>query len=167
MVTNAISDSARLGKNVKVWNFVYIGDNVEIGDNTKIASLAHIDYNAKIGRDCKIEGNAHISNLSVIGDGVFIGPMVTFTNDPYPMSDKLSGIRVEDGAIIGANATLLAGVTIGRNSVVAMGAVVTKDVPENAVVMGCPAVVKGTREEYDRKRAEYMAGRNLDGTERS
>ena len=106
MVTNFVSETARLGRNVRVWHYAYVGDDAVIGDNTKIGSLAHVDLDARIGRNCKIEGNAHISRLARIGDGVFIGPSVTFTNNPYPMSDKLVGTKVEDGAVIGANATL-------------------------------------------------------------
>lgn len=156
MVTNYISEKAKIGKNVSMWHFTYVGDDVEIGDNVKIGSLAHIDYNVKIGENTKIEGLAYIPPLSRIGKNAFIGPNAVLTNDPYPMCDKMVGITIEDGAIIGAGAVIKAGVKVGKNSVVAMGAVVTKDVPENVVVLGNPARVKYSREEYDKKQKEWL-----------
>ncbi len=131
MVTNYISDKAKIGKNVKIWHFAYVGDDVEIGNNVKIGSLSHIDYNVKIG------------------DGS------TLTNDPYPPSRKLIGVTIEDNAIIGSKSVIKAGVTIGKNSVVAMGAVVTKDVPNDTVVAGVPAKPKYSRSEYDKKQSEW------------
>lgn len=132
-----------------------MGPDTIIGDNTKIGSLAHVDYNVVIGKNCKIEGLAYIAPLSRIGDGAFIGPSAVITNDPYPMSDRMIGTNVEDGAIICAGAVLKAGVTIGKNSVVAMGAVVTKDVPAETVVLGVPARVVYDRAEYEKKRLEW------------
>ena len=154
MVTNFISEKAKIGQNVQVWHFSYIGDNVEIGDNVKIGSLAHIDYDVKIGDNTKIEGQAYIPPLSRIGKNVFIGPGSTLTNDPYPPSGKLIGVTIEDNAIIGSKSVIKAGVTIGKNSVVAMGAVVTKNVPNNTVVAGVPAKPKYSRSEYDKKQSE-------------
>ena len=158
MVTNYISEKAKIGKNVSMWHFTYVGDDVEIGDNVKIGSLTHIDYNVKIGENTKIEGLAYIPPLSRIGKNAFIGPNAVLTNDPYPMCDRMVGVTIEDGAIIGAGAVIKAGVRIGKNSVVAMGAVVTKDVPDNVVVLGNPARVKYTREEYDKKQKEWLEG---------
>lgn len=155
MVTNFISDKAKIGKNVSIWHFSYIGDNTEIGDNVKIGSLVHIDYDVKVGENTKIEGQAYIPPLSRIGKDVFIGPAAVLTNDPYPMCDKMIGVTVEDGAIIGARSVIKAGVTVGKNSVVAMGAVVVRDVPENTVVIGNPASIRYTREEYDKKQKDW------------
>src|ERR671911_1137426 len=154
-LTNFISETAKLGKNVKIWHFSYIGDNTIIGDNVMIGSLAHIDYAVKIGNNTRIEGSVYIPPLTVIGNNVFIAPGATFTNDPYPMSPKMIGVTVEDGAIIAARAVIKPGVTIGRNAVVGMGAVVTKDVPSETVVLGNPARVKYTREEYNKKKSEW------------
>lgn len=155
LVTNFISEKAKLGKNVRIWHFAYVGDNTEIGDNVKIGSLAHVDYNVKIGDNTMIEGMVYIPPLSRIGKNVFIGPAASLTNDPYPASKKMIAVIIEDGAIIGARAVIKAGVKIGKNSVVAMGAVVTKDVPPNSVVIGVPAKIKYTREEYDEKRKKW------------
>ena len=155
MVTNFVSDKAKIGKNVQIWHFSYIGDNTEIEDNVKIGSLAHIDYNVKVGENTKIEGQAYIPPLSRIGKNVFIGPAAVLTNDPYPMCKKMIGVTIEDNAIIGARAVIKAGVVVGKNSVVAMGAVVTKNVPENSVVIGVPATIRYTREEYDKKQRAW------------
>ena len=156
MVTNYISDKAKIGQNVKIWHFSYIGDNTEIGDNVKIGSLVHIDYNVKIGENSLIEGTVYIPPLSRIGKNAFIGPAAVLTNDPYPMCDKMIGVTIEDGAIIGARSVIKAGVKVGKNSVVAMGSVVTRDVPENVVVIGSPATIRYTREEYDKKQKEWL-----------
>ncbi|HEY8109873.1 MAG TPA: acyltransferase [Candidatus Nitrosotenuis sp.] len=157
MVTNQISEKAKIGKNVRIWHFAYVGDNTIIGDNVKIGSLAHVDYNVIIGENTMIEGLVYIPPLSRIGKNVFIGPAAALTNDPYPPSDKLIGVTIKDGAIIGSRAVIKAGITIGENSVVAMGAVVTKDVPDNVLVAGVPAKIKYSREEYDRKQKKWKS----------
>ena len=154
-ITNFISNSAKVGKNVKIWHFSYIGDNVIIEDNVIIGALAHIDYNVRIGENTKIEGHAYIPPLSIIGKNVFIGPAAVLTNDPYPMCNKLTGVTIEDNVIIGARAVIKAGVTIKENSVIAMGAVVTRDVPKNSVVIGNPATIRYTRDEYDKKQRKW------------
>ena len=117
---NFVSKSAKIGRNVKIWHFSYIGNNTEIGDNVSIGSLVHIDYNVKIGDNTRIEGSVYIPPLTTIGKNVFIGPCVTFTNDPYPRSPKMTGVIVEDGAIIGGRAVFKAGISVGKNSEVAM-----------------------------------------------
>jgi UDP-2-acetamido-3-amino-2,3-dideoxy-glucuronate N-acetyltransferase len=154
-IHNIVSPRAKIGENVSIWNFAYVGANSEIGDNTKIGSLAHIDYDVKIGSNCKIEGLAYIPPKSRIGDNVFIGPSAVLTNDPYPLSEKMIGVTIEDGAIICARAVIKAGTTVGRNSVVGMGAVVTKDVPAETVVAGCPAKEVYSRARYEEKRAAW------------
>ncbi len=151
-VKNYVSRKAQVGKNVKIWHFAYVGDNTIIGDNVMIGSLAHIDYAVKIGNNTRIEGSVYIPPLTVIGNNVFIAPGATFTNDPYPMSPKMIGVTVEDGAIIAARAVIKPGVTIGKNAVVGMGAVVTKVVPSETVVLGNPARITYSRKEYDEKK---------------
>ncbi len=158
MAINYIAETAEIGKNVKIWHFAYVGDDTKIGDDVKIGSLAHIDYNVEIGKNTRIEGQAYIPPLSRIGEGVFIGPAAVLTNDPYPTCKKMIGVTIRDNAIIGARAVIKAGVTIGENSVVAMGSVVTRDVPENTVVMGSPATIRYSREEYDKNQRQWMRG---------
>ena len=155
MVKNFISEKAKIGNNVKIWHFAYVGDNTEIGNNVKIGSLAHVDYNVKIGNDTMIEGLAYIPPLSKIGNNVFVGPSVSLTNDPFPPSEKLIGVTIKDNVIIGSRAVIKAGITIGENSVVAMGAVVTKDVPPNTVVGGVPAKAMYSKKEYDEKQLDW------------
>jgi UDP-2-acetamido-3-amino-2,3-dideoxy-glucuronate N-acetyltransferase len=154
-VTNFISKTATVGKNVKIWHFAYVGGETTIGDNVMIGSLTHIDYKVSIGENTRIEGSVYIPPLTVIGKNVFIGPGAAFTNDPYPMSPKMTGVIVNDGAIVGGGAIIKAGIKVGRNAVIAMGSVVTKDVPADSVVMGSPARVKYSRTEYDRKQKEW------------
>ena len=114
LVTNFISEKAKIGNNVKIWHFTYVGDDTVIGDNVKIGSLVHIDYNVKIGENSMIEGAVYIPPLSRIWKNVFIGPAAALTNDPYPPSNKMIGVTIEDGVIIGSRAVIKAGVTIGK-----------------------------------------------------
>lgn len=152
---NHVDATAKIGKNVKIWHFAYVGREVEIGDNVMIGSLTHVDYKVKIGDNTRIEGSVYIPPLTVIGKNVFIGPAAAFTNDPYPMSPKMIGVVVEDGAIIGGGSVFKPGVRVGRNSVVAMAAVVTKDVPPDTVVMGLPARPVYSRADYDKKKKAW------------
>ena len=154
-VTNYVDKSAKVGKNVKIWHFAYVGSEAEIGDNVMIGSLTHVDYKVKIGDNTRIEGSVYIPPLTVIGKNVFIGPAAAFTNDPYPMSPRMIGVIVEDGAIIGGRSVFKPGVRVGKNSVVGMASVVTKDVPPDIVVMGHPARPAYSRAEYDRKKKEW------------
>jgi acetyltransferase-like isoleucine patch superfamily enzyme len=154
-VINFVSPKAKIGKNVKIWHFSYVGANSEIGDNVSIGSLAHIDYDVKIGANTRVEGLVYIPPLTVIGKDAFIGPAVVFTNDPYPMSKRMIGCVVEDGATIGAGAVIKAGVKVGHGSVVAMGSVVTKDVPPDTVVAGVPARPFYSRRVFDEKRKNW------------
>jgi acetyltransferase-like isoleucine patch superfamily enzyme len=158
-VRNYVAKTAKIGKNVKIWHFAYVGSEAEIGDNVMIGSLTHIDYKVKIGDNTRIEGSVYIPPLTVIGKNVFIGPAAAFTNDPYPMSPKMVGVIVEDGTIIGSRSVFKPGVRVGRNSVVAMAAVVTKDVPPETVVMGHPAKPVYSRAQYDRKKKEWESSK--------
>src|SRR5271156_3398609 len=111
---NFIADDAKLGKNVKVWHYAYLGSKTRVGDNVSIGSLAHVDYNVWIGANTRIEGSVYIPPMTRIGKGVFIGPAAVITNDPYPMSKRMVGVTIEDGAVIGGG-SVKAGVTVGRN----------------------------------------------------
>jgi acetyltransferase-like isoleucine patch superfamily enzyme len=156
-IPHLVSSSAKIGKNVKIWNFAYVGSKTKIGDNTKIGSLAHIDYNVVIGRNCRIEGLAYIAPMSRIGNNVFIGPSACLTNDPYPPSGKLVGVKIRDGAVICAGSVIKAGMIVGENSVVGMGSIVTRNVPRDSVVVGVPARVVYSRENYDRKKDKWIS----------
>jgi len=155
---NFIAPDAVLGKNVRIWHFAYVGSRAVIGDDVKIGSLAHVDYGVRVGSGTKIEGLAYIPPLSVIGKNVFIGPAAVLTNDPYPPSNRMIGVTIEDNAVIGGRAVVRAGVTVGKGAVVAMGAVVTKDVPPGKVVMGVPARIWYARKKFDAKRKRWEGG---------
>jgi acetyltransferase-like isoleucine patch superfamily enzyme len=147
-----------IGKNVQIWHYAYLGSGTIVGDNVKIGSLAHVDYDVRIGSGTKIEGLVYIPPLSRIGKNVFIGPAAVLTNDPYPPSKRMIGVKIEDNAVIGARAVIKAGVTIGKGSVVALGAVVTRDVPPGKVVLGVPARVAFTRRNFDAKMKAWESG---------
>ncbi len=128
-----------------------------IGANTRIGAFVEVQRGAVIGADCKISSHSFVCAGVTIGDGVFIGHGVMFTNDRYPQAVTTDGrpqtdadwelveTRVERRVSIGSNATILPGVTIGEGALVGAGAVVTKDVPPYSVVAGVPAVLIGRR----------------------
>jgi len=152
MAEHQIIKNAKLGENVKIHSFVNIYD-CEIGDNTKIACFVEIESGVKIGKNCKIQAFSFIPSGVIIEDNVFVGPHVCFTNDKIPRATsggklKIAGkdwhigkIIIKKGASIGANSTILPEVTIGENSIVGAGSVVTKDIPSNVVVAGNPAKI--------------------------
>jgi acetyltransferase-like isoleucine patch superfamily enzyme len=154
---NIITQDVKLGKDVKIYNFVN-AYGCEIGDDTQIGAFVEIQKNAKIGKRCKISSHTFICEGVTIEDEVFVGHGVMFVNDPYPRAVNLDGslqreddwvcvpTLVKKGAALGSNATILSGVTIGENALVGAGAVVTKDVPDNMVVAGNPAVILRKRD---------------------
>ncbi|TLZ53599.1 MAG: N-acetyltransferase [Methanobacteriota archaeon] len=145
--TADVSPEASIGDGTQIWHWVQVREGARIGRGCKIGKDAYIDADVVLGDGCKVQNFATIYKGVTIGNRVFVGPHVCFTNDLYPRADstdwKIIPTRVEDGASIGANATVLAGVTIGRSAMVAAGAVVTKDVPAHALVAGVPAKVVG------------------------
>ncbi len=124
-----------------------------IGGKTNIGALTHIGREVVIGEDCRIQGSVYIADGCTIGNNVFIGPNATLTNDRYPPSGgKWSPVIVENDVVIGANATIVAGVRLNSGCVVAAGAVVTTDIPMNQVWGGNPAKFLMTLEEYEARR---------------
>ena len=132
--------SKNIGENTNVWQFCVVLPDAVIGDNCNICSHCFIENEVILGDNVTIKNGVSIYDGITIEDNVFIGPNATFCNDKYPKSKnknfKLEKILIKKGASIGANATILPGVTIGENALVAAGAVVTKDVPDDATVKG-------------------------------
>jgi len=139
--------SNRIGRNTRIWQYVVVLKNASIGANCNVCSHVFIENDVTIGDNVTIKNGVHIWDGVRIEDDVFIGPNVTFTNDKFPRSkrhDKESErTLVKRGASLGANATILPGLTIGENSMVGAGAVVTYNVPPNAIVAGNPGVITG------------------------
>ncbi len=153
--TAYVSEEAKIGKNVKIWNWVQIRENAEIGDNSIVSKGVYIDFDVKIGKNVKIQNNVSVYHGVTIEDGVFVGPHVCFTNDKVPRAINPDGsLKTADdwevskttvgyGSSIGANSTILPGVTIGRFAMIGAGAIVTKDVPDYGLVVGAPARLVG------------------------
>lgn len=142
-----IDDDVEIGEGTKIWHFCHIQSGARIGTNCTIGQNVYIGSHVQIGNDVKIQNNVSIYEGVTLEDGVFCGPSCVFTNDLTPRakfsigSEKYVKTLVKEGASIGANATIVCGNTIGKEGMVAAGAVVTKDVPDRSLVMGVPAKV--------------------------
>lgn len=142
--------NAHVGRGTRVWQFVVILDGARIGRDCNICAHSFIEGDVVIGDNVTIKSGVYLWDGVRVADNVFIGPNATFTNDPFPRSRQrpaqLMGQTLCEGSSIGANATLLPGVTVGKGAMVGAGAVVTTDVPDHAVVVGNPArIVKYLR----------------------
>ncbi|MCK5739371.1 transferase [bacterium] len=135
----------KIGANFQTGHGAFLREQNEIGDNVSIGTKSMIEHHVVIEDNVRVHSQVFIPEYSVLKKGCWIGPNVVLTNAKYPLSpgvkDSLVGPVVAENAIIGANSTLLPGVKIGRGAVVGAGSVVTRDVPENAVVAGNPAKV--------------------------
>lgn len=154
-MASLIDGGAQVAPGARVWHGAYVGARSRIGAGASVGSLAHVDRDVVVGDGSRVGALAYLAPLTHIGAGVFVGPGAVFANDPYPPSGKLVGTRVDDGAIIGANATVGAGLRVGARAVISMGAVVTKDVEAGHVVAGSPARHIMSRAQYDQKRQEW------------
>ena len=132
--------SKKIGQNTKIWQFCVVLEGAEIGDNCNICSHCFIENDVKIGNNVTIKNGVNIYNGITIEDNVQIATGTAFCNDRYPKAKnenfKLEPILVKKGASIGANSTILPGVTIGENALIGAGAIITKDVPANVTVVG-------------------------------
>jgi len=145
-----IAPDVKLGKGVKIYAFTNLY-GCEIGDDVKIGTFVEIQKGARVGNRCKISSHSFICEGVQIEDEVFVGHGVVFINDLYPRATTAQGelqteadwtcvpTLVKQGASIGSGATILCGITIGKRAVIGAGSVVTKDVPDDAVVAGNPA----------------------------
>jgi UDP-2-acetamido-3-amino-2,3-dideoxy-glucuronate N-acetyltransferase len=141
--TADVSENAKIGDGTKIWNLAQVRENSVIGKNCIISKNVYIDACAEIGDNVKIQNNVNVYHGVKVENDVFLGPSMTFTNDLYPRAFntdwKITETLVKKGASIGANATIVCGVTIGEYATVGSGSVVTKDVPAHALVVGNPA----------------------------
>ena len=143
-----VGEGCEIGEGTKVWHFCHIMKNSRIGRNCVLGQNVHVAPNVVIGDRCKIQNNVSLYDGVFLEDEVFCGPSMVFTNVINPRSgiERKSEFRktlVRTGASIGANATIVCGHTIGRYALVGAGSVVTKDVPDYALVVGSPARVAG------------------------
>jgi acetyltransferase-like isoleucine patch superfamily enzyme len=145
--TAIVEEDVEIGEGTRVWHFVHIRRGARIGRNCNIGKGVYIDVGVEVGNNVKIQNFVSIYRGVKIEDDVFIGPHATFTNDLYPRAFnedwKVVPTLVKRGASIGANATIVCGVTIGEYAMVGAGAVVTRDVPPFGLVYGNPARLRG------------------------
>lgn len=139
-----LDENVEVGTDTKIWHFSHILNNTVIGKNCSIGQNVVIGPNVKVGDGCKIQNNISLYDGVIIEDDVFLGPSCVFTNVINPRAfierkDEFKSTIVKKGASIGANATIVCGVTIGNYSIVGAGSVVTKDVEPYSVVVGNPA----------------------------
>lgn len=154
--TAEVAKSARIGKGVKIWHYVQILDEAELGDESSLGKSVYIDKRVKIGKKCNIQNNVSIYRGAILDDYVFIGPHVCFSNNKNPRSVNeneemveegrdwvAKKIHIKKGASIGANSTILPGVTIGEYAMIGAGSVVTKEIPAFSLAYGNPARLHG------------------------
>lgn len=151
--TAVIDEGSRIGKGTKVWHFTHIMSGSDIGENCNIGQNCVISPDVKLGRNVKIQNNVSIYTGVICEDDVFLGPSMVFTNINNPRSaiirrGQYLKTLVKRGATIGANATIVCGHTIGEYAFIGAGAVVTKDVPPYALMVGNPARLTGWMSEY-------------------
>jgi UDP-2-acetamido-3-amino-2,3-dideoxy-glucuronate N-acetyltransferase len=151
-----VDEGAKIGEGTKIWHFSHIMGGAQIGKNCTIGQNVNIGSRALIGNNVKIQNNVSVYDDVIIEDDVFCGPSCVFTNVINPRAfverkQEYKNTLVKKGASIGANATIVCGVTIGEYGLVGAGSVVTRDVPPYALVYGNPARVHGTVNEKGEK----------------
>lgn len=163
-----VDDNVEIGEGTKIWHFSHIQSGAKIGKNCVLGQNVNVGNNVKIGNFCKIQNNVSVYEGVELEDYVFCGPSMVFTNviDPrckYPQVGSKFYLKtlVKEGASIGANATIVCGVTIGKAAFIGAGSVITKDVPDFALVVGVPGKIigwvseAGKRLNFDDKNLAY------------
>ncbi|MBF2066598.1 MAG: N-acetyltransferase [Calothrix sp. C42_A2020_038] len=139
----ACVETKSIGRGTRIWAFAHVLPKAIIGEDVNICDHTFVENDVIIGNRVTIKSGVYLWDGIRLEDDVFVGPNATFTNDKFPRSRKylhqFPKIIVKEGASIGANATILPGIIIGKNTMIGAGAVVTRDVPDNAVVVGNPA----------------------------
>ncbi len=151
--TAVIDDGCTIGDGTKIWHFTHIMSRCEIGDNCNIGQNVVISPEVKLGKNVKVQNNVSIYTGVMCEDDVFLGPSCVFTNVTNPRSaivrrDKYESTLIKKGATVGANATILCGITIAEYAFIGAGAVVTKDVSPYALVVGNPSKQLGWMSQY-------------------
>jgi UDP-2-acetamido-3-amino-2,3-dideoxy-glucuronate N-acetyltransferase len=145
--TADVEDGVQIGPGTKVWHLAHIRKGAQIGADSSLGRNVYVDAGVSIGDRVKIQNNVSVYAGVTLEDDVFVGPAAVFTNDLHPRAHnanwKVTATTVREGASIGANATIVCGVELGAHSMVAAGAVVTRDVQPNQLVAGCPASHRG------------------------
>jgi acetyltransferase-like isoleucine patch superfamily enzyme len=157
---SSIIETDNIGADTRIWAFVHILDNVVIGNNCNICDHCYIEGGVIIGNNVTIKCGIYIWDGVEVGDDVFLGPNVVFTNDLRPRSKQyVSSVKTKilKGASLGANSTVLAGVTIGKYAMSGIGSVITRNVPDHALVYGNPAKIRGW---VDEKGLKLAPGKN-------
>ena len=155
---SVIYAGSRIGSHLETGHGVVIREENQIGDHLSIWNNSTIDYGSRIGDNVRIHSNVYVAQFTVIEDEVFLAPGVMIANDRHPICKAcMKGPTIKRGARIGINATLLPEIVIGEGALVGAGAVVTKDVPAGAVVVGNPARVIGRASELTHS-ASYLKG---------
>ena len=146
--TAIIDEGALIGKGTKIWHFSHVMSGAQIGKDCVLGQNSYVGGKAQIGNRVKIQNNVSIYDSVILEDDVFCGPSCVFTNVVNPRSfverkTEYKETRIKKGASIGANATIVCGVTIGEYAFIGAGAVVTKDIKPYALMVGVPAIQKG------------------------
>jgi len=154
--TAIVDEGCKIGKGTKIWHFTHIMPNCEIGENCNIGQNVVVSPGVKLGKNVKVQNNVSIYTGVICEDDVFLGPSMVFTNVINPRSavarkDQYKQTLVCHGASIGANATIICGVRLGKFCFIGAGAVVTKDVRDYALVVGNPARQSGWMSEFGHK----------------
>jgi UDP-2-acetamido-3-amino-2,3-dideoxy-glucuronate N-acetyltransferase len=154
--TAVIDDGCKIGKGTKIWHFSHIMTGSEIGENCNIGQNVVVSPSVRLGKNVKVQNNVSIYTGVICEEDVFLGPSMVFTNVINPRSavnrkDQYGTTVVERGATIGANATIVCGISIGRYAFIGAGAVVTKNVKPYALVVGNPARQTGWMSEFGHK----------------
>ncbi|MCX8020047.1 MAG: N-acetyltransferase [Chitinophagaceae bacterium] len=146
--SSVVDDGVFIGKGTRIWHFCHIMSGAKIGENCILGQNVFVGKDVLIGQNVKIQNNVSVYSGVLLEDDVFIGPSAVFTNVINPRSfierkEEFKNTIVRKGASIGANATILCGIEIGKFAMIGAGAVVTKSVPDYALVVGNPAVQTG------------------------
>jgi UDP-2-acetamido-3-amino-2,3-dideoxy-glucuronate N-acetyltransferase len=146
--TAIIDTGARIGEGTRVWHWVHVSAGAAIGENCSLGQNVYVGNDVRIGNNVKIQNNVSIYDAVMLEDDVFCGPSMVFTNVYNPRStvsrkDEYRPTLVRQGATLGANSTIVCGVTVGRYAFVGAGAVVNRDVPDFALMLGVPARLAG------------------------